>query len=201
VGFQLPAWFRSRLQEFSSASSATAWSRARYGHSDHEPLDADACARLGRFRTSSPNFGAELVAVCFDSSALVKLLVEESGSEVAARLWDEADTVVTSRLAFPEVSAALAAARRSHRLRPADERRARRSWEDLWSGTRVIELTDAVAAEAAGLAEQFVLGGADAVHLASAMAVLDMHPILAAWDLRLRAAALDAGLRLAPADI
>ncbi|HEY9350511.1 MAG TPA: hypothetical protein VIP75_07455 [Acidothermales bacterium] len=68
-------------------------------------------------------------------------------------------------------------------------------------GTRVIELTDAVAAEAAGLAKQFVLGGADAVHLASPMAVLDMHPILAAWDHRLRAAALDAGLRLAPADI
>ena len=51
----------------------------RYGHSDHEPLGADACAHLGRSRTSSPNFGAELFAVCFDSSALVKLLAE-SGS-------------------------------------------------------------------------------------------------------------------------
>lgn len=142
-----------------------------------------------------------MVAVCFDSSALIKLLVEESGSGVAARLWDEADAVVASRLAFPEVSAALAAARRSHRLGSADERRARRSWEDLWSGTRVIELTEAVAAEAARLGERFALSGADAVHLASAMAVLDIHPILAAWDLRLRAAALEAGLRLAPADV
>ena len=65
----------------------------------------------------------------------------------------------------------------------------------------MIELTEAVAAEAARLAERFVLSGADAVHLASAMAVLDIHPILAAWDLRLRAAALEAGLRLAPADV
>jgi uncharacterized protein len=139
-----------------------------------------------------------LAVVCFDSSAFVKLVVEEVGSEIAARLWDEADVVTASRLAFPEVHAALAAARRTARLDPASERRARRDWEEFWSATRVVELTAAVAAAAATLARRLILSGADAVHLASAMTMVDAQPILVAWDTRLRAAAREAGLVVAP---
>lgn len=54
--------------------------------------------------------------VCFDSSALVKLLVEEDGSDVAADLWDGCDLAVASRLAQVEVPAALAAAHRWRRM-------------------------------------------------------------------------------------
>jgi predicted nucleic acid-binding protein len=52
--------------------------------------------------------------VYFDSSAFVKLLVEEEGSNVAATLWDGCDAAIASRLAYPEVRAALAAAVRNH---------------------------------------------------------------------------------------
>ncbi|HEX7463112.1 MAG TPA: hypothetical protein VF317_13165 [Dermatophilaceae bacterium] len=48
----------------------------------------------------------------FDSSAFVKLVVEEEGSDLAAALWDGRDAAVSSRLAYPEVRAALAAAAR-----------------------------------------------------------------------------------------
>ncbi len=41
--------------------------------------------------------------VHFDSSALVKLLVEEDGSDLAATLWDGCDAAVSRRLAYPEV--------------------------------------------------------------------------------------------------
>lgn len=140
-----------------------------------------------------------MAVVCFDSSAFVKLLVEEAGSDVAARLWDEADVVVASRLAFPEVVAALAAARRGARIDPRSERRARRDWDEFWSATRVVELTRDLAVASATLAGKFVLGGADAVHLASALVLADAEPILVAWDGRLRAAALEAGLVVAPA--
>lgn len=139
-----------------------------------------------------------MAVVYFDSSAFVKLLVEESDSDVAARLWDEADVVVASRLAFPEVSAALAAARRTERLDVSSERRAHRDWDELWAATRVVELTDNVAADAAKLSRKHRLGGADAVHLASAMTLGEASPILAAWDARLRAAAIQAGLVVAP---
>lgn len=67
--------------------------------------------------------------VYFDSSAFVKLLVEEQGSDLAAALWDGADAVVSSRLAYPQVRAALAAAGRGQRLRRADRARAEASWE------------------------------------------------------------------------
>ncbi|MEO7443145.1 MAG: VapC toxin family PIN domain ribonuclease, partial [Acidimicrobiales bacterium] len=40
---------------------------------------------------------------------------------------------------------------------------------------------------------------ADAVHLASALTLVEADPILVAWDLRLRTAAVAAGLRVAPA--
>ncbi|MEJ7765757.1 MAG: hypothetical protein WKF86_09700, partial [Acidimicrobiales bacterium] len=64
--------------------------------------------------------------------------------------------------------------------------------------TRAIELTDGIATSAASLAETHILGGADAVHLASALTIAQAVPILVAWDLRLRTAALAAGLLVAP---
>lgn len=135
----------------------------------------------------------------FDSSALVKLVIDEDGSDLAARLWDGADAVVASRLARPEVGAALSAARRAKRLDQARERRARREWDVYWSAVRVIELTPSVAEDASRLATTLVLGGADAVHLASAMTLIEAEPILVAWDARLRTAALRAGLAVVPA--
>ncbi len=130
----------------------------------------------------------------------MKLLVEEEGSETAARLWDQADAVASSRLAYPEVGAALAAARRDGRIDVPGERQARRHWSELWSATRVVELTAGVAASAAALTTRHVLGGADAVHLASALTLADADPILVVWDRRLRTAALETGLVVVPAD-
>ena len=79
-----------------------------------------------------------MTIVYFDSSAFVKLVVEEEGSEVAATLWDGCDAAVSSRLAYPEVRAALAAAGRAHRLDPAEQRRADVLWEDFWAATRTV---------------------------------------------------------------
>jgi uncharacterized protein len=44
------------------------------------------------------------------------LVVEEQGSEVASALWDGCDSALASRMAHPEVCAALAAAHRNHDL-------------------------------------------------------------------------------------
>jgi len=135
---------------------------------------------------------------CFDSSAFVKLLIDEPGSELAEQLWNEADTVAASRLVVPEVSAALSAARRAARLDEVSERTARRAWSTYWDAIDVVELTVAVTADAADLAGRLLLGGADAVHLASARTLSAGDPILVSWDRRLSAAALDAGLSVAP---
>ena len=42
-----------------------------------------------------------MAIVYFDSSALVKLLVEEDGTGLASQLWDGCDAALSSRLAYP----------------------------------------------------------------------------------------------------
>jgi uncharacterized protein len=139
--------------------------------------------------------------VYFDSSALVKLLVEEAGSELAAELWDGCDAAVSSRLAYPEIRAALAAATRNHDLDEEDLDAAEAAWEEYWAATRPVELTAAVERHAGKLAKLHALRGADAVHLASALAIGDPGLIVAVWDRRLHVGAAAAGLRLAPAQL
>lgn len=140
-----------------------------------------------------------MAIVYFDSSALVKLVVEEDGSEVAAALWDACDAAVSSRLAYPEVCAALAAAGRAGRLSDKERRQAEADWEPYWRATRAVSLTEEVTAHAGELARVHMLRGADAVHLASALVlgVEDTH--FAVWDQRLSAGAERVGLRVAPA--
>jgi uncharacterized protein len=136
--------------------------------------------------------------VYFDSSAFVKLLVEEDGSDIAAALWDGCDAAVSSRLAYPEVRAALAAAGRDRRLDAHAQQHAEAAWEDYWAATRPVELTQAVTAHAGRLAGTHVLRGADAVHLASALAVGIDAALFAVWDTRLRGGAAAVGAQLAP---
>jgi uncharacterized protein len=140
------------------------------------------------------------VLCLFDSSALVKLVVDEDESDVAARLWDEADVVLASRLAYPEVRAALAAAERAERLTATSRRRAADSFGQFWRTIRVAEVTAHVAESAAELADRLVLGGADALHLASAQLLSDAGDVVVVtWDARLQRAAGATGLAVAPA--
>jgi len=142
-----------------------------------------------------------MTIVYFDSSAFVKLVVEEEGSDLAATLWDGCDAAVSSRLAFPEVRAALAAAGRLRRLTPVQQNRAEVAWDDFWAATRAVELTQQVTTHAGQLAGQHALRGADAVHMASLLAVGAADTILAVWDQRLRAGAQAAGVQLVPAGL
>ncbi len=139
-----------------------------------------------------------MAIVYFDSSAFVKLLVEENGSDLAAVLWDGCDAAVSSRLAYPEVRAALAAAGRAQRLDVGDQLRAEAAWEGYWAATRPVELTELVTTHAGELASTHALRGADAVHLASLLAVGADDTLFAVWDQRLRAGAQSAGVQLAP---
>jgi predicted nucleic acid-binding protein len=139
--------------------------------------------------------------VYFDSSAFVKLVVDEEGSDLAADLWNGCDAALSSRLTYPEVCAALAAAARDRRIAQHAFADAQTTWDELWASTRPVELTDAVEQVAGGLARTYALGGADAVHLASALAVASADLVVTAWDRRLHAGAVAAGLAVAPAKL
>jgi uncharacterized protein len=137
----------------------------------------------------------------FDSSALVKLVVDEDGSAAAAELWDGSDVVLSSRIAHPEVRAALAAARRSRRLDAAGYVQALSDWSELHDAMRLVEVTRRVEHEAGDLAERHALSGFDAVHLASALTIAVMPVVVATWDARLHQAARASKLATLPGEL
>jgi hypothetical protein len=75
------------------------------------------------------------------------------------------------------------------------------AWEEFWAATRPVELTPAVEQQAGQLAKSYALRGADAVHLASVLAINDLDLVVAVWDRRLHTGVLTAGLRVAPVNL
>ena len=142
-----------------------------------------------------------MALVYFDSSALVKLVLDEVGSDIAAALWNACDAALSSRLAYPEVCAALAAAGRSHDLTSSEVAAAASDWELFWGSMRPVELSADVERVAGSLAASHRLCGADAVHLASALAPGSTDLTVAVWDQRLHAGAVAVGLAVAPATL
>jgi uncharacterized protein len=137
----------------------------------------------------------------FDSSALVKLLIDEPDSEVARSAWDACDVPVSSRLAQVEVRAALASSHRNHDLTAEGLIETELAWADFWGFMAPIDLSEAIAGHAGDLAGFHSLSGADAVHLASALAVGTADLTVAVWDRRLHRACRAAGLAVAPAEV
>jgi hypothetical protein len=69
----------------------------------------------------------------FDARALVKLVIEEEGGRDVAALWTARTACCRAGVAYPEVRAALAPARRDHRLpvSPAAAAAAAAAFHDL----------------------------------------------------------------------
>ncbi len=134
----------------------------------------------------------------FDSNAFVKLVIEEEGSALAESLWDASTEVASSLLAYPEVRAALSAAHRAGRITASQLVEVEDEWEMYWSNVRPIDLTDLLARIAAQECRAHGLGGADGVHLASALAVREAGVLVVTWDKRLSGGATAAGLLVAP---
>lgn len=142
-----------------------------------------------------------MAIVYFDSSALVKLVLDETGSDAAAELWNACDAALSSRLAYPEVRAALAAASRNHDLTESEASAGADEWETFWASMRPIEISADVEKLAGKLAAVHRLRGADAVHLASALTLTPAEVTVAVWDNRLHAGAAAVGLAVAPATL
>lgn len=142
-----------------------------------------------------------MAGVYFDTSAFVKLLVQEPGTDLADDLWNGCDTALASRLAYPEVRAALAAAHRNRTLSTTAITAAEGTWDRYWQAVRPVELSRRVERLAGKLSRDHELSGADAVHLASALVLDDPGVVVATWDRRLRAAAENVRLAVAPTSL
>jgi len=133
------------------------------------------------------------VIVYFDTSAFLPLVVAESGSPIAVRLWEDAQQRASSRLLRVEAAAAVAMGKRMGRLTD-DEHEAVQ--EDAWRYATNMTLIDpfgAVVDRAADLAASHGLRGHDAVHLATATSIRGRDLIFASGDQKLLAAAREEG--------
>lgn len=104
-----------------------------------------------------------------DTSALVKLYVQEDGSELVMAQAEACEAVAVCRSAWVEIMSAFA--RRTREV-PADAPaldRARRRLKADWPHCLTLELTHAVAGLAGEYAEAFALRAHDSVQLAAVM--------------------------------
>jgi len=130
-----------------------------------------------------------------DTSTLLKLIIDEDGSDRAATIWSSADAVASVNLIVVEARAALAAARRGRRLTGSQHATAVTELDALVSDLHIVSVTDELVASAAELADLEGLRGYDAVHLAAAHTV--EATVLSSADTALCAAAARRGLHVA----
>ena len=133
------------------------------------------------------------------SAVLGWLLGEPSQKPVIAELA-AADRVATSVLTLVECSRALARARQERRITPVEERAALHLLHEAVQGWHVIEVSDDVVERARGAFPTEPVRSLDALHLASAGALLDAAGELTTLSLdeRVRANAQAMGMRVVP---
>jgi predicted nucleic acid-binding protein len=137
----------------------------------------------------------------FDTSALVKRYVAESGSCEVARLLAEAEYQAVSIVAEAELPAALARAVRAGTLTQRDGATALKAWEQDRDDLLWIQLPQATTRLASQLAWQDGLRGYDAIHLATALwwqANLGQQLVVVTYDRELWRAAGQHGLSVVP---
>jgi len=134
-----------------------------------------------------------------DTSALLKLYVDEEGSTLVRRATEDARFIATSVFAYVEARAALVRRRHHGDLSPIDYRRLVRDLEVDWSRFLTVAVSDSILRESARLSEVHRLRAYDAIHLASASAVHGhvVEPFLfGCWDHDLEKAARREGFEL-----
>jgi predicted nucleic acid-binding protein len=132
----------------------------------------------------------------FDSSALVKRYVDETGSRAVRRLL-ASGSIATSRLSEVEVTSAIRRRIRESTLSTLDGSSILAALTRDVRALVIVELTPEVVAIASGLLERHTLRSSDAVQLASAVYLrqqLAAPMPFVAFDARLVAAARAEGL-------
>ncbi len=107
--------------------------------------------------------------VYLDTSDLVKLYVEEIGSEKIKGIILDATVVSTSKVAYAEARSAFARKQKEGGFSIARLRKMVEDFNRDWESYFIIEITDGLIKIAGDIAEKHLLRGFDSIHLASAV--------------------------------
>lgn len=142
--------------------------------------------------------GASL-SIYLDTSALVKLLVDEDGSDLARSAYADANGPCTTAIAYVEATSAVTRMRKGSRLSAAELRTALDELDTIWAALDVLEMNNTLIQAAAKAARVHALRAYGAVHLAGALAFADGEEVaFACWDRALSEAADKHGFALIP---
>jgi uncharacterized protein len=138
------------------------------------------------------------VIAYFDSSAILKLFISESDSQIALDLWNATDRAVTSEISYLEVRAGLAGAMRRNpaKLSRTGYDDAKDQFEQLWSEFVSIGVTRELIVQAGDVADRYSLRAYDALQFATVLTVADDGVVFATTDYDLERAAEGAGVPL-----
>ena len=104
-----------------------------------------------------------------DTSALIKLYIEEPGSQEVKRVMKKARVVATSRVAYVEARAGIARKYREGELSKEEHDQMVKDLKQDWDNYFIVEVSESVAKLGGELTSKQPLRGFDAIHLASAL--------------------------------
>lgn len=133
----------------------------------------------------------------YDTSALIKLYVEEEHSEPMERLAAQASAIAVSRITWVEAMAAFSRRAREQPRDASDIEGCKQSLRETWPNFAIMEFNQALAEAAEELAEAFALRAYDSVQLASARIMKQRtseNLLFACFDRRLQKAASMLGI-------
>ncbi len=134
-----------------------------------------------------------------DTSSLVKLYVQEDGSEVVAALVRTSEITASSIVAYAEARSAFARRFREGAFTPSDYDAIKRFFKADWRRYLACFLSQTISELAGDLAEAHSLRGFDSIHLASALNLqheLPVAVVFSSFDNKLQKAAHDVGLKI-----
>lgn len=129
-----------------------------------------------------------------DTSSLVKLYVEETGSDAVRSLVHKADMVASCRIALPEMVSALTRRHNNRQIEPQQFDLLIQAVRTDWKHIIALDIDEQLAAD---LALKHCLRGYDAVHLASALCLAakeQVKVLFSSYDQQLMQAAKGEGL-------
>lgn len=130
--------------------------------------------------------------IYLDSSALVKRYIEEEGSDKVNALLQQEPVAAASRLAYPEILAAITRRHKAGDIETPAFERVRRIFKADWASLVVVEMRAEVFRFVDRIIERHALKGADSVHLSTALwlkEVMKEDVVFVASDMELLKAA------------
>lgn len=134
-----------------------------------------------------------------DTSALVKLYLDEPGRKAVTAAVSSEAIVATQEIAYIEANAAFARAERERRLDNAQLERLRSDFHRDWPNYLVLKISQPLLERAVKLVDSFALRAYDAIHLAAAQTLAletEGQLAFACFDRRLNRAAELLGMRV-----